>query len=42
MYLIHESDVYKFILARPLEFDIRKVDQLWFLDLVTEGKIAGA
>jgi hypothetical protein len=24
-----------------MEFDIRKVDQLWFLDVVTEGKIAG-
>lgn len=42
MYMIHEDEVYKFILARPLEFDIRKVDQLWFLDLVTQGKIAGA
>lgn len=42
MYMIHERDVYKFVLARPLEFDIRKVDQLWFLDLITEGKIAGA
>lgn len=42
MYLIHERDVYEFVLARPLEFDIRKVDQLWFLDLVTQGKIAGA
>lgn len=42
MYMIHEQDVYQFVLARPLEFDIRKVDQLWFLDLVTQGKIAGA
>lgn len=42
MYLIHENDIRKFIFARPLEFDIRKVDQLWFLDLITEGKIAGA
>lgn len=42
MYLIHEDDVYRFILARPMEFDIRKVDQLWFLDLITQGKIAGA
>jgi len=42
MWLIHENDVYKFVPARPLEFDIRKVDQLWFLDLVTQGKIASA
>lgn len=42
MWLIHEKDVYRFVLSRPLEFDIRKVDQLWFLDLVTEGKIAFA
>lgn len=42
MYMIHENEVREFVFARPLEFDIRKVDQLWFLDLVTEGKIAGA
>lgn len=42
MWLIHENDVYKFVLTRPMEFDIRKVDQLWFLDLVTQGKIASA
>lgn len=40
MYLIHENEVYRFIVARPMEFDIRKVDQLWFLDVVTQGKIA--
>ena len=40
MFMIHENDVRAFILARPLECDIRKVDQLWFLDLITEGKIA--
>lgn len=42
MFQIHEKEVYKFVLARPTEIDIRKVDQMWFLDLVTEGKIAGA
>lgn len=41
MYQIHENDVRTFVFTRPLEFDIRKVDQLWFLDLVTDGKIAG-
>lgn len=31
-----------FVLANPLEFDIRKVDQLWFIDLVSGGKIKQA
>lgn len=39
MYLIHENDLRKFIYARPMEIDLRKVDQLWFLDFITEGKI---
>jgi hypothetical protein len=39
-YLIHERDVRAFILAHPMEIDLRKVDQLWFLDLITQGKIA--
>lgn len=42
MYMIHENDVRKFVYARPMEIDLRKVDQLWFLDFITEGKIAGA
>lgn len=39
MYQIHESDFRKFVYARPMEIDLRKVDQLWFLDFITEGKI---
>jgi hypothetical protein len=25
------------VLERPSDFDLRKVDQLWFLDMVTNG-----
>ena len=34
IYLIHERDVRRFILEHPTEIDLRKVDQLWFLDYV--------
>ena len=34
IYLIHEKDVRRFILEHPTEIDLRKVDQLWFLDYV--------
>lgn len=36
-YLIREKDVRRFILEHPTEIDLRKVDQLWFLDLITNG-----
>ena len=36
-YLIREKDVRRFILEHPSEIDLRKVDQLWFLDLITNG-----
>ena len=36
-YLIHEKDVRRFILKHPTDIDLRKVDQLWFLDLLTNG-----
>ncbi len=39
VYLIHESAVRRFIIENPMGFDLRKVDQLWFLDLITNGKI---
>lgn len=39
-WMIHEKHVREFIFRNPMEFDIRKVDQLWFMDLVTNGKIA--
>lgn len=39
-WLIHENDVYRFLLEYPMEYELRKVDQLWFLDAITQGKIA--
>ena len=41
-YLIHEKDVRRFILAHPTDIDLRKVDQLWFLDLITNGLVRAA
>ena len=37
VYLIREKDIRRFILEHPTEIDLRKVDQLWFLDLLTNG-----
>jgi hypothetical protein len=37
IYLIREKDVRRFVLAHPSEIDLRKVDQLWFLDMLTNG-----
>jgi hypothetical protein len=34
IYLIQEKDVRRFILEHPTDIDLRKVDQLWFLDYV--------
>jgi hypothetical protein len=34
IWMIHERDVRKFVRENPLGFDIRKVDQLWFMELV--------
>jgi hypothetical protein len=34
IYLIREKDVRRFVLEHPSEIDLRKVDQLWFLDYV--------
>jgi len=33
-YLIQEKDVRRFILDHPTDIDLRKMDQLWFLDYV--------
>ena len=40
--LIREKDVRRFILEYPTEIDLRKVDQLWFLDLITNGFVRSA
>ena len=42
IYLIREKDVRRFILEHPTEIDLRKVDQLWFLDLITNGFVRSA
>jgi hypothetical protein len=42
IYLIHEKDVRRFILEHPTDIDLRKVDQLWFLDLLTNGLVRAA
>lgn len=34
-WLIRPKDVREFIAGHPMEFDLRKVDQLWFVDLLT-------
>ena len=39
IYVIREKDVRRFILKHPTEIDLRKVDQLWFLDLLTSGLV---
>lgn len=35
VWLIRHRDVRQFIAEHPMEFDLRKVDQLWFIDLLT-------
>ena len=42
IYLIHEKDIRRFILEHPTDIDLRKVDQLWFLDLITNGLVRAA
>jgi hypothetical protein len=41
-YLIQEKDVRRFILQHPTEIDLRKVNQLWFLDVITNGLVRAA
>jgi hypothetical protein len=35
--LIHEKEIRKFIIDHPAEFDMRKCDQLWLIDLLANG-----
>ena len=37
IYLIREKDVRRFVLEHPCDIDLRKVDQLWFIDMLTNG-----
>jgi hypothetical protein len=39
IYLIHEKDVRRFIVEHPTDIDLRRVDQIWFLDLITNGLV---
>ena len=41
-YVIQEKNVRQFVLRHPSEIDLRKVDQLWFLDLITNGLVRAA
>jgi hypothetical protein len=41
-YAIQEKDIRRFILEHPTEIDLRKIDQLWFLDLITKGLVRSA
>ena len=41
-YMIQERDIRRFILDHPTGIDLRKVDQLWFLDLITNGLVRAA
>jgi hypothetical protein len=41
-YLIQERDIRRFILDHPSDINLRKVDQLWFLDLITNGLVRAA
>lgn len=38
-YWIKQQWVYDFVVKHPLAFDLRKVDQLWFIDLLTNGNV---
>ena len=42
IYLIQERDIRRFILEHPTDIDLRKVDQLWFLDVITNGLVRAA
>jgi hypothetical protein len=41
-YLIQEKDIRRFILEHPTSIDLRRVDQIWFLDLITNGLVCAA
>lgn len=37
--LVHRNEVRRFVQRNPMAIDLRRVDQLWFLDIVFDGKI---
>lgn len=42
MYFIRPRDVRAFVAANPKDIDLRKVDQHWFIDLLTNSKAEAA
>src|SRR6266404_3532674 len=40
-WLLKDEWVRDFVLAHPVAFDIRKVDQVWFLNMLMQGKLCG-
>lgn len=38
-WLVTDADILRFVLEHPLGFELRKVDQLWFMDLITGGAV---
>jgi hypothetical protein len=38
---VSDSDILRFITAHPMEFRLERVDQFWFMDLITSGGLLG-
>ncbi|MEO8602654.1 MAG: hypothetical protein ABI629_08765 [bacterium] len=38
-WFVTDADILRFVLEHPLTFELRKVDQLWFMDLITGGAV---
>lgn len=37
--LVHQDSIYEFACQNPLTFNLRNVDQLWFLHIITRGEV---
>jgi hypothetical protein len=42
IHLIRETDIRRFIREHPTEIDLRKTDQVWLPDLLTNGLVRSA
>ena len=38
-FIIYPNDVKRFVQEHPMVFDLAKVDQVWFMDLMFDGNI---
>ncbi|MEK6323594.1 MAG: helix-turn-helix domain-containing protein [Acidobacteriota bacterium] len=38
-FLVHDNAIRDFVQRHPMEFDLRRVDQLWFLNLIFEDRL---